>query len=430
MVRKLLILAGGIALACGSPALAGPVVNNFTELATYTAPSLGGSTVTINNAQNLNGSGGVTFINSYNGNPFVGPLPVPFKSVGAVPIANVTFSNTPAPGSTTQNATGSAVSSSGVLVGVFALQGQTNGLGANAVTFHQGVERFYLSNQAFSPTDLSTWGLPGTASAVNGGTLIGQYVLKNNSDAKSTILPDQGAGIPGEQSNKGNPLSTTSFANGLGPTAVNNSSVPANKASITGSAQFRDVGTVMGLGTNTPSFNQTGKDAFSNRTTDGTSIFPNTFLLPGQITDFTDAFQTTGTFPFSKADLTIANNFFKSAAAEGSITLPDGQVLPGANLLNDTFNGFATGVGSGPDTNFNDNLSFAGGTFTSTTGDFTSTTAFNEIIPTQEPTPFTTTSSSATHTIPEPASMLLWGLIAGGGGLYGALRRRRRKARA
>jgi hypothetical protein len=288
------------------------------------------------------------------------------------------------------------------------------------VSFTQGVAVLYQTTpgNAFAVNNLATWGIPGTPSAANASPL-GVYILKAPQPPVETVT-------------QGNATAYVSNKNGAAAAQVNFAAAPnGTTTNITGAALLRDQGTIAGnVFTPGPDvFNFAGapvNPAFVptfGRTINGTGAGPGTFLLPGTVFDFTDTFQSSLNAAFdittNAANLGIANGFFATFGGDPGLVLPDGTVLPGTGLLNADFPGFATGFNTG--TNFGYNPNFNNPLVNNTnTGDFPAqTSTATGIAPTLEP------SAIPTVGIPEPVSMLVWGLGGGGAALFGYLRRRR-----
>lgn len=367
MFKKQVILAIGVALALGTQVRAEDI--NLTELADYRRNTLTGG-VGSPQSVDLTASGGATYVNTYTatsltaGSHFVSLSAIPFGNTGLV-----------TNGMGNQNPNGT-----GTLVQIIALEGVQNvsGTGVVTATFQHGVARLYQSNTTFVANNLATWGFPGTASAIN-LFAVDSKVLKGQ---EPVVL--------------GHPNAYNSAASGLGAGVVNVVSTPVvANASVSGTALFRD--------------SLTGPDIWGPRTTDGTPA-GFVFLQNGSVIDFTDVFQASSNTNFditgNSANLMIANSIF---AAFG---LEDAGLLANGGQFASAFN--MPGVASA----YSPNLTSAG----TTTGDFASQLAVTNA-PTIELTPFQPPSAP----IPEPASMLAWGLIMAGAGAYGAIRRRNKK---
>jgi hypothetical protein len=376
MLRKLLILAGGLAFACGSSAWADPI--NPTQLAGFSGPGLVSVAApptplsTSGGVTGLGAGAGVSYINQFAGAPL--GIGSQFKTIGSF-LVNTINPNGGTPGNPAANG--------GQLVAVFALEGTIVNRNGPAAQFNQGVIAYYSSSTAnYQRNDLSTWGITGTnVGAKNSGTLVGMYALKQPVGVDETLV-------------KGNPNAYTPNTNAQTANIV---AAPGNSSNnFTGGALFHDIGTYSGN-----NFTLTQPDFFANNglaSTFGRTIYgpngsppPNfSFILPTFEHDFTDTFQTTPlaqTFDFSAngngaQNLAIANNFFHNIAEPvPDLTLPDGTVIPGGASLGTGGFDFATGLGAGPQSNF---LPDFNGT-TSTTGDLVSdTTSANQFAPSVE----------------------------------------------
>ena len=374
MIRKLLFitLTVGLAFAIGSAASAAPV-NNYTELANYTQAGGGGMTFAPpNQAINFsNSSNGATYINTYDSTSLSNGSH--FKSVGAIPIGSILINGMPSQPSQT----------TGTVVAVFGLQGVTNTT-TGAVTIQQGAVKFYLTTSAFTQNNLATWGAGSVTNGVfTAATPLASYVLKSGVLTNTTTSSAFG----NEQVVTGNPNSYNSFAAGKGPSIVNLAATPAGGNNFTGTTLFRDAGAFTGL-----NFTPTA-DVFSNRTTDGITVGANTFLLPGQVSDFTDAFAnssnqnldptSTGNSGNSVNNLIIMNGILTNFGTDPGLVLPDGTVLAGTNLLLDGGFAFASTFNNPADPKaYSPNLTNG----LTLTGDFASVTnTASGIAPTLEP---------------------------------------------
>jgi hypothetical protein len=404
MFKKQVILVIGVAFALGTQVRAAPV-DNFIELANYTQPGGGGITFMPPNQliNHNNSAAGATYINTYTSLTFTPGSD--FKSVGAIPIGSITVNGLP----------NQPAQTIGTLVGVFGLQGTTNalGLGGN-VTFNAGAVKFYLTTVPFQQNNMATWG----AGTVSGGvftpaTALASYVLKVNTPFSEQVVT-------------GNPAGYSSQATGLGPGALNSAGVPAQGVNnTTGSLLLRDAGMFSGL-TFTPT-----ADVYFNRTTDGITVTPNTFLLPGTVADFTDTFQQSTNPNFdittNANNLTFANGILQNFATDPGLVLPDGTGLGGTSLLAAGGIFFASSFNNPLDPlSYNPNLNSSG---VSTTGDFPSQSSLaTGIAPTLEPGVVGPPPPPPTPEI-DPSSIAGALTLLGGGLMYLMEKRRSRKVK-
>jgi hypothetical protein len=372
MLRKNVLLGCAIVLALGAQVQADPI--NLTELAQFNragepTPGVGTPQVAI-----YSGAGGISNVNQYTGAPVAqGAL---FKVIAAVPISNVTTSAFNVPANTVQTATGDGANTNGQLIQIFAIQGHivSNVGGLVTASLDNGVMRtFQVAGGTFSKTDLSTWGF--------GGTVFDEKLIKPFFNGASEAIA------------KGNVASNNTSVSGLGPGH-------ADLITATVISGSNPSGTLLNI-------NGTGPDMFFNRTQDG--VLPGSTVKNGSAIDFQEVFQLSSDPTFNITanpnNLTVANNIFQSFSAE------DGLLLDGGFQFATTFNNAADPK------SYNPNLTGTG----TNTGDFASSVIADTGTPTIE-------AEQNTIAVPEPASMVVWGLIAGGGCLYRVVRRRNRKA--